>query len=91
METAPRPLAPSARALSRQRYHAAAHGSKNERGAYPFIAEGRFPSKAQAQRWIDLVYPNAYLGYIDFLSERDNWQPHRIATRRDGVWESDHA
>lgn len=83
----PTPLAPSARALRDHRYHVNVHGPRNERGGYPFVAEGRFADIASARNWADTVHPDAYLIAIDYLSARTGWRTTRAATRTDGTWD----
>lgn len=80
------PLPASSAKLRERRYQADVHGARNDRGASPFIAEGRFVSAELAKRWADETHPDAELVKVTLYSARTGWRPQSVATRRGGEW-----
>ena len=86
-EAVPSPLPIHSARLRDQRFMASIHGPRDERGAYPFIAEGRFATFDDAKMWADRVHPEAALARIDHLAAATGWRRDSVAARRGGVWE----
>jgi hypothetical protein len=80
------PLPANSRLLRDRRYEAWVGGPKNERGARPMIAEGRFQTSEDARTWADEAYPDAPTVTITFFSARSGWVPQASDVRRDGEW-----
>ena len=82
----PQPLPAHSRALQTRRYHATVHGSRNDRGGWPLVAEGRFMHLEQAQAWADAEYADAPLVSIDLLTAASGWRARHVLQRREGKW-----
>lgn len=80
------PLPAGSRLLRERRYQASVHGPKNERGARPQLAEGRFVKAESAKAWADEQYPQADYVSVTFYSARSGWRAQSAAARKNGVW-----
>lgn len=84
--TIPTPLPPSSGKLRRFRYHVSVHGARNDRGAYPFIAEGRFTSLDVARQWADLAHADAPFVSVEYLTASNGWRRSNPVQRIEGKW-----
>lgn len=86
--TAPTPLPAGSSKLRARRFEVGVHGPKNDRGAYPALAEAaRFTRLEHAKEWADENYPGAFLVIVDYLSATSGWRRSRTATRLEGNWD----
>lgn len=84
----PQPLPANSRLLRDRRAHAWVNGPRNERGAYPYVADGRFLTVADAKTWADAVHPDPSLSVqVITHAALSGWRGHLSARRINGVWQ----